>query len=78
MTPSPKSWLKLTYCLLIAESLYNFPFAIIELFSLALTVEALQGNMYQDSVLSGEVGQFEPRFQGEGVVLGNSFWSLQN
>jgi len=33
---------------------YNFLFAIIELFSLALTVEALQGKTCQDSLLSGE------------------------
>ena len=35
---------------------------IIELFSLALTVEVLQGKMCQDSLLSGGVGRFEPRF----------------
>ena len=35
---------------------------------LSLTVEALQGKTCQDSLLSGRVGQFEPRFQGEGVV----------
>jgi len=37
-------------------------------FSLALTVEALQGKTCQDSLLSGGVGHSEPRFQGEGVV----------
>jgi len=45
---------------------------------LALTVEALQGKTCQDSLLSGGVGQFEPRFQGEGSSLGNIFWFLQN
>ena len=48
--------------------IYDFLFATIELFSLALIVEALQGTTCQDSLLSGGVGQFEPRFQGEGVV----------
>ena len=43
--------------------------AIIELFSLALTVEALQGK----TLLSGEGGHFEPRFQGKGSSLGNIF-----
>jgi len=49
---------------------YDFLFVIIELFPLALTVEALQGKTCQDSLLSGGVGHFEPRFQGEGVVPG--------
>jgi len=44
---------------------YDFLFAI-ELFSLALTVEALQGKTCQDSLLSGGGSQIEPRFQGEG------------
>ena len=46
---------------------------MIELFSLALTVEALQGKPCQDSLLSGGVGQFEPRFHGKGSSLGNIF-----
>ena len=48
--------------------MYDFLFIIIELFSLALTVEALRGKTCQDSLLFEGVGQFEPRFQGEGVV----------
>jgi len=40
---------------------------------LSLTVEVLQGKMCQDSLLSGRVGQFERRFQGEGVVPGEYF-----
>jgi len=47
---------------------YDFLFVISELFLLALTVEALQGKTCQDSLLSGGVDQFQPRFQGEGVV----------
>ena len=42
-------------------------------FSLALTVEALQDKTCQDLLLLGGVGQFEPRFQGEGVVPGEYF-----
>jgi len=45
----------------------------LNLFSLALTVEALQGKTCQNSLLSGVVGQFEPRFQGEGVVPAEYF-----
>jgi len=51
----------------------HFLFVIIELFSLALTVEALQGKTCQDSLLSGGVGHLEPRFQEEGVVHGEYF-----
>jgi len=40
--------------------------SVIGLLFLSITVEALQGKRCQDSLLSG--GQFEPRFQGEGVV----------
>ena len=38
---------------LVGKPVYDFLFAIIELFSLALTVEALQGKTCQDSLLSG-------------------------
>jgi len=74
------------------KPMYDFLFIIIELFSLALTVEALQGKTCQDSLLSGggtsvwtynvfsgtlnpthSLTQFEPRFQGEGVVPGEYF-----
>jgi len=55
---------------------YDFLFAIIELFSLALTTEALQGKTCQDSLLSGGVGQFEPRLLGEGVVSGKYFFGF--
>jgi len=40
-----------------------FLFAITERFSLALTVEALQGKTCQE-----RIGHLEPRFQGEAVV----------
>ena len=49
---------------------------LVELFSLALTVEAvsLQCKTCQDWLLSGGgVGQFEPRFQRHGVVPGEYF-----
>ena len=57
--------------------IYDFLFAIIELLFLSLAVEALQGKACQDSLLSGWVGQFEPRFQGKGSSLGNIFGSYK-
>jgi len=39
---------------------------VIELLFLSLAVEALQGKMCQNSLLSGGVGYLEPRFQGKG------------
>jgi len=47
--------------------------ALVSLTLLALTVEALQGKTCEDSLLLEKVGQFEPRFQGEGVVPGEYF-----
>jgi len=46
----------------------EFLLSAIELLFLSLTVEALQGKMCQNSLPSGGVGHFEPKFQGEGVV----------
>jgi len=57
---------------------YDFLFIIIELFSLALTVEALQDKACQNALLLERVGQFEPRFQGEELSLQNIFWFLLN
>jgi len=46
----------------------SYLLSVTELLFLSLTVEALQRKTCQDSLLSGGIGQFEPRFQGEGVV----------
>ena len=55
----------------------DFLFVIVERFSLALTVEALQGKTCQDSLLSGEgIDHLEPIFQGEGVVPGEYFFLI--
>jgi len=57
---------------------YDFLFAIIELFSLAVTVEALQGKtcftMLNDRCYQEGVGQFEPRFQGKGSSVFTEFY----
>ena len=54
--------------------MYDFLFVIVELFSLALTVEALQGKTCQDSLLSaGGTVTWSQDFRGEGVVPGEYF-----
>jgi len=52
---------------------YDFLFAINELFSLALTVEALQGKTCQDSLLSGGGRLVSAKILGEGSSLGIFF-----
>jgi len=53
--------------------MYDFLFVIIGLFSLALTVEALQGKTCQDSLLSGGDSSLGAKITGEGVVPGEYF-----
>ena len=45
---------------------------------LSFTVEALQGKRCQDSLLSVGGRSVRAKILGEGVVLGNIFWFLQN
>jgi len=58
------------------EARVKFLLKLIELLFLSLTVEALQGKMCQNSLPSGGVGHLEPRFQREGVVLGEYFFGF--
>ena len=60
------------------KALTEFLLSVIELLFLSLTVEALQGKTCQDSLLSGEGGSLEPRFQVKGSSLWNIFWFIQN
>ena len=55
--------------------MYDFLFVVIELFSLALAFEALQGKTCQDSLLSGGGRSLGAKISGEGVVpgVGNIF-----
>jgi len=46
----------------------DFLLTVIELLFLSLTIDVLQRKTCQNSLLFGGVGQFEPRFQGEGDV----------
>jgi len=50
--------------------MYDFLFVIIDLSSLAFTVEALQGKTCQDSLLSEGGRSLEAKISGEGVVPG--------
>jgi len=62
-----------TYALhlyLAGKPVNDFLFVIIELFSLALTADALQGKTCQDSLLSGEGRSPGAKISGEGVVHG--------
>jgi len=56
----------------------DFLLTVIELLFLSLTIDALQGKTYQNSLVFGGVDHFEPIFQGEGVVPRQYFWFLQN
>jgi len=47
---------------------------LIELFSLAITVEALLADIGRNFAVSKVVGQFERKFQGKGASLTNEFW----
>jgi len=52
----------------------DFLFVIIELFSLALTVEALyKAKRVKTRCYQERVGHLEPRFQGEGATPGEYF-----
>jgi len=57
---------------------YDYLFVIIELFSLALTVEALQGKTCQYSLLSGGGRSVWSKISGEGVVPGEYFFYFYN
>ena len=56
----------------------DFLLTVIEHLFLFFTIDELQGKTCQNSLLIGGVGQFEPRFQGEGSSLGNIFGFLEN
>jgi len=46
----------------------QLPIRHIELYSLALTIDTLQGKRVKPRCFQERVGNFEPRLQGEGVV----------
>jgi len=46
----------------------DFLLVIIELFSLGVTAESLRAKRYQKSAISLQRGQFDPKFQVQGVA----------
>jgi len=53
--------------------LESFPLAIIEFFSLGVTAEALRAKIDRKSAISLQRGQFDPKFQVDGVAPRQSF-----
>ena len=61
------------------KALAEFLLSVIELLFLSLTVEALQGKLCQDSLLSGRGRSLGAKISGgKGSSLGNIFCFLQN
>ena len=56
------------YLRLIGKCVVDFLLVLIELFSLGVTAEALRANIDWKSAFSLELGQFDPKFQVEGVA----------
>ena len=52
----------------------DFPFVIIELFSLSLTVDTLKAEICRSRRFSKVVGHFERKFQTEGASPTNHCW----
>ena len=76
----PLGDLEVTYALHIAhwKALYDFLFIVIELFSLALTVETLQVEICRlERVLKG-VGHFDRLLKVEGTSPTNHCWVAEN
>ena len=53
---------------LIGKRVVDFLLVLIELFLLGVTVESLRAKKDQKSVISHQRGQFDPKFQVEGVA----------
>jgi len=60
---------------LIGKRVVDFLLALIELFSLGVTVEALQAIIGSKSAISLQRGPVDPKFQVEGVAPTNHFSS---
>ena len=58
---------------LIGKRVVDFLLVLIELFSLGVTAEALRANIDRKSAISLQRGQFDPKFQVEGITPTNHF-----
>jgi len=61
---------------LIGKRVVDFLLVLIELFSLGVTVESLRAKRDQKSTISHKRGQFDPKFQVEGVSPTNDFCTV--
>jgi len=58
---------------LVENRVVDFLLVLIELFSLGVTAEALRAKRDRKSAISLERGQFDPKFQVQGVAPTNHF-----
>ena len=63
---------------LVEKRVVNFLLVLIELFSLDVTAEALRAKIDRKSAISLQRGQFDPKFQVEGVAPNQPFLLSQN
>jgi len=61
---------------LIGKRVADFLLVLIELFSLGVTAEVLRAKTDRKSAISLQRGQFNPKFQVEGVAPTNHFWTV--
>jgi len=61
---------------LIGKSVVDFLLVIIELFSLLVMAETLQAKIDSKSAISLQHGDFDPKFQVEGVAPTNHFCTV--
>ena len=58
---------------LIGKRVMDFLLVLIEIFSLGVTAESLRAKIDRKSVISLQRGQFDPKFQVQGVAPTNHF-----
>ena len=63
---------------LIGKRVVDFILALIELFSLGVTAEALRAIIGWKSAISLQWGSVDPKFQVEGAAAHQSFFYLEN
>ena len=61
---------------LIGKRVLDFLLALIELFSLGVTAEALRAKIYRKSAILHRCGHFDPKFLVQGVAPTNNFCTL--
>jgi len=80
-TPPPPWDLEATYDVhlrLIEKRVVDFLLVLTELFSLGITAKALRANIDLKSAFSFQHGQFDPKFQVEGIVTHQPFFFSEN